>query len=127
MKVVTIRDPESFSEAAKDSWWDEAMNEEMQALSKNEAWDHIPSSLHQKAIGWSRLIYKLKHNADDTVNRYKAQLVAKGYAQTHGIDYKETFAPVAKMMTIRTIVVLARVKGWHVHQMGVNNVFFKVN
>ena len=75
------------------------MNEEMQALSKNETWDLVPSSPHQKVIR-CRWIFKVKHTADNTVNQYKAQLFAKGYAQTHGVDYENTFAPVAKMTTI---------------------------
>ena len=81
MKVATILDPENFFEAAKDPWWVEAINEDMQSLSKNETWDLIPPSHHEKAIGcwW---IFKVKHNSDNTVNRYKARLVAKGYAQT---------------------------------------------
>ena len=96
MKVTKVREPETFSKATKDLRWVEAMNEEMQALSKNETWDLVPSSNHQKAIG-CRWIFKVKHNTNGTVNRYKARLVTKGYAQTHSVDYKETFAPVAKM------------------------------
>ena len=75
------------------------MNEEIQALRKNETWDFVPTSPHKKAIG-CRWIYKVKYNADGSVNRYKARLVAKGYAQMHGVDYKETFAPVAKMKMV---------------------------
>ena len=67
----------------------------------------------------------MKYNADGTVNRYKAKLVAKGYAQTHGVDYEETFAPVAKMTTIRTVIVLATAKGWDLHQMDVKNDFLQ--
>ena len=51
MKVATVREPESFSEAAKDPRWIEAMNEEMQALCKNETWDLVPTSSRKKAIG----------------------------------------------------------------------------
>ena len=91
MKVASVLELEKNSEAAKDLWWVEAMNEEMQALSKNETWDLVPSSPHQKAIK-CRWIFKVKHNVDDTINRCRARLVAKGYAQTHGVDYKETFA-----------------------------------
>ena len=82
------------------------MNEEMQALSKNETWDLVPHSPHKKAIG-CRWIYKVKYNVDGSVNRYKARLVAKGYAQTHGVDYEETFAPVEKMTIVRTVIALA--------------------
>jgi len=57
------------------------------------------------------------------VNRYKAILVAKGYAQIYGIEYEETYNPVAKMTTLRTIIVMLVAKGWSLHQMDVNNAF----
>ena len=79
MKVTTIQGPETFSEGAKDPRWFEAMNEEMQALSKNKTWDLVPPSHHQKAIG-CQWIFKVKHNADNTINRYKVRLVAIAYA-----------------------------------------------
>ena len=100
------------------------MNEEIRALSKNKTWDLVPTSLNKKLIG-CRWIYKVKYNADGSVNRYKAQLVAKGYAQTHGVDYEETFAPVEKMMTVRTVIALVAVKGWYLHQMDVKNAFLQ--
>ena len=68
-------------------------------------------------------MYKVKHNSDGSISRYKAMLVAKGYAQTHGIDYEETFAPIAKMATICSVIVVAITKGWFVHQMDVKNAF----
>ena len=116
MKVETIREPESFSETAKDPQWVEAMNEEMQSLNKNETWDLIPHSPHKQAIN-CRWIFKVKYNYDSSVNRYKARLVAKGDAQTHGFDYEETFASVAKMTIVRIGIALAVAKGWHLHQM----------
>ena len=103
-----------FSEAAKDPRWVAVMNEEMEALCKNETWDLVPHTPHKKPIG-CRWIYKVKHNADGSVNRLKARLVAKGYAQTHDIDYEESFAPVAKMTTMRTVIAVAATKGWHLH------------
>ena len=100
------------------------MNEEMQALCKNETWDLVPHSPHKKAIG-CRWIYKVKYNANGSVNRFKTQLVTKGYAQTHRVDYEETFARVAKMTTVQTIIALAAAKGWHLHQMDVKNAFLQ--
>ena len=75
------------------------MDEEMQALVDNDTWDLVAPPAHKKAI-CCQWIYKIKHNADGSINRYKAQLVTKGYAQTHDIDYEETFALVAKMITL---------------------------
>ena len=124
MKVTSVRKPETFSEAAQDPRWVAAMNEEMEALCKNETWDLVPQAPHNKMIGF-RWIYKVKHNADGSVNCLKSRLVAKGYAQTHDIDYKETFALVAKMTTVRTVIALAAAKGWHLHQTDVKNAFLQ--
>ena len=110
MKVVTVREPESFSEAAKGPRWVDAITEEMQSLSKNKTWDLVSPSPLQKATGYCWL-YKVKHNADDIVDQYKARLVAKGYVQTHKVYYEETFAPMAKMTTIQTVFALASAKG----------------
>jgi hypothetical protein len=68
-------------------------------------------------------VYKVKHNADGSVSRYKARLVAKDYAQTYGIDYEETYSPVAKMTTVRIIIAMVVAKGWSLHQMDVKNAF----
>jgi hypothetical protein len=76
----------------------------------------------KKEIG-CKWVCNVKHNANGFVNKYKARLVAKGYAQIYGIDYEETYSPIAKMMTIRTMNVIATTKGWSLHQMDVNNVF----
>ena len=86
-----------------------------------------PHTPHNKAIG-CRWIYKVKHNVDGSVNRLKARLIAKGYAQTHDIDYEETFAPVAKMTTVRTVIVVAATKGWPTSTIWTSRTpFFKEN
>ncbi len=68
-------------------------------------------------------MYKIKHNADGFVSRYKTILVAKGYAQTYGIDYEKTYNQVAKMTIVRAIIALAAAKRWSLHQMDVKNGF----
>jgi len=69
-------------------------------------------------------VYKIKHNADGSMNRYKARLVAKGYAQTYGIDYEETYSLVAKMTTVIAFIAMLAARRWSLHQMDVKNVFF---
>jgi len=68
-------------------------------------------------------VYKVKHNVDGSVSKYKVRLVAKGYAQTYGIDYEETYSPVAKMIIVRAIIAMVVAKGWSLHQMDVKNDF----
>jgi hypothetical protein len=68
-------------------------------------------------------MYKIKHNVDEFMNKYKARLVTKGYAQIYGINYEETYNLIAKLTTIRTIIIITTTKGWFLHQMDVNNVF----
>ena len=55
-------------------------------------------------------MYKIKTNSDESIKRYKARLVAKEYSQQYGMDYEETFAPIAKITTIRTLIVVALVR-----------------
>ncbi|MCO5571724.1 hypothetical protein L7F22_025471 [Adiantum nelumboides] len=112
----------SFDEAIDNVKWEQAMDEEMAALDVNETWELVPLPEGKKSIG-CKWVYKVKHNADGSICRCKARFVAKGYAQTYGIDYDETFSPVAKMATVRTVLAVATSKGWLLHQMDVKNAF----
>ncbi|MCO5548280.1 hypothetical protein L7F22_001737 [Adiantum nelumboides] len=100
------------------------MDEEIVALDVNKTWELMPLPKGKKAIG-CKWVYKVKHKADGTIERYKARVIAKEYAQTYGIDYEETFAPVAKMATICTVIVVAIAKGWFMHQIDVKNAFLQ--
>ncbi|MCO5586900.1 hypothetical protein L7F22_040845 [Adiantum nelumboides] len=122
MRMPNDVEPTCFGEAAKNDKWQEAMNEEMDALNGNETWELVPLLKGKKPIGcgW---VYKVKHNSDGSVSSYKARLVAKGYAHTYGISYEEMFAHVSKMATIRAVIAVATAKGWILHQMDVKNSF----
>ena len=71
----------------------------------------------------SKWIYKIKHAADGNIEKYKAIFVARGFSQKEGIDYEENFAPVVRYTSIRSVISLAVVMKWKVHQMNVKTSF----
>nr|GFB18792.1 putative reverse transcriptase, RNA-dependent DNA polymerase, Gag-polypeptide of LTR copia-type [Tanacetum cinerariifolium] len=95
-----ISEPKTHSEAAKDIRWIEAMNQEMEALNRNGTWIIVDSPIGRKPIG-GKWVYKVKYRSSREVDRFKAKYVVKGYNQKEGIDYKETFSPVVKIVTVR--------------------------
>jgi hypothetical protein len=83
--------------------WKEAMKEELHDLIRNKTWEFVQLPKGKKIVG-CKWIFTVKQIPKANIYRYKAILVAKGYSQTYGIDYDETFAPVVKMDTVRTLI-----------------------
>ncbi|KAJ0666336.1 putative RNA-directed DNA polymerase [Helianthus annuus] len=114
--------PTTVEQALESKEWREAMKVEMDALNKNSTWEKCTLPPGKKPVG-CRWVFTIKYKADGTIERYKARLVAKGYTQTYGIDYSETFSPVAKIDTIRVLFSIAANEGWPLRQFDVKNAF----
>jgi Reverse transcriptase (RNA-dependent DNA polymerase) len=106
----------------QDPKWKKVMFEEIRALVKNDTWDMVPRPSNKNMVG-CKWIYSTKHTPEGKINKFKARLVAKGYTQTYGVDYEKTFAPVAKMNTVRTLISCAVNLGWDLFQLDVKNAF----
>jgi histone deacetylase 1/2 len=115
-------EPASAVVALRHPQWKAAMDAEFAALQKNHTWRLVPPRRGLNVID-SRWVFKVKRRPDGTVDRYKARLVAKGFKQRHGIDYDDTYSPVVKPTTIRVILSLAVMQGWHIRQLDVDNAF----
>jgi hypothetical protein len=96
--------------------------EEYQSIMKNDVWD-IVLRPKGKSVVTSKWIYKIKHAVDESIEKHKARFVARGFSQVEGINYEETSAPAARYTSIRTIIAIASVLGWRLHQMDVKTAF----
>lgn len=121
-------DPITFQEAVKDSKGQKAMNEEIRSISieKNNTWELSELPKEHKSIG-VKWVYKTKMKKDDEVDKYKARLVAKGYKQEFGVDYKEAFAPVARLDTSRLVLSMVAHNSWPISQLDVKSAFLHGN
>lgn len=114
--------PTSFIDASKRKEWIEAIKEVIEALRQNETWELVPKPKKVCPIT-CKWIYKLKIQPDGSIERHKARVVARGYSQRYGLDYDETFSPVAKITTVRRLLAFAATKSWKLCQIDVKNAF----
>ena len=119
---ATLHEPHTFREASFDPLWQQAMKEELDVLFNTGTWDLVDLLASKSTIG-CKWVYKIKTQSDGTVDRYKAHLVAKGFTQKYGIDYEETFAPVARLSSVRTLIAVSASRYWPLFQMDVKNAF----
>ena len=123
--VVTISqdiEPCSYTKVTSLPQWHNAMQSELAALEANQTWS-LTSLPHDKTAIGCCWIYKIKRHSDSTIERHKAQLVAKGYTQLEGIDFHDTFSSTAKMIIVRFLLALAAAHNWSLHQLDVHNAF----
>jgi hypothetical protein len=116
------KDPTCFEEAIQKKEWADAMTEEYQSIIKNDVWEIVPRP-NSKDVVLSKWLFKIKHVANGSIEKYKARFVARGFSKKEGIDYEETFAPVARYTSIRTIIALAAKMKWKLHWMDVKTTF----
>ena len=115
-------EPPSYTLALSSTVWFQAMMDESTALQQQGTWSLVPlpSSKHSIGCKW---VFKIKRNLDGTVAQHKACLVAKGFLQQQGVDFQDTFSPVAKQPTIRILLCLALHYRWPLKQLDISNAF----
>ena len=115
-------EPTSVEQALEDCDWIIAMQEELNQFERSQVWELVPRPSHQSIVG-TKWVFKNKLDETGLITRNKARLVAKGYNQEEGIDYEETFAPVARLEAIRILLAFASMKGFKLYQMDVKSAF----
>jgi len=107
-------EPSSYEEAVSQQVWRKAMQEEYYSIMKNDVWEVVLRPKGKSMIT-SKWLYKVKHAADGSIEKFKARFMARGFSQVEGVDYEETFAPMARYTSIRSIISIAIEMGWKIH------------
>uniref|UniRef100_A0A2N9IVC3 Reverse transcriptase Ty1/copia-type domain-containing protein n=1 Tax=Fagus sylvatica TaxID=28930 RepID=A0A2N9IVC3_FAGSY len=124
--ISSLPEPTCFTATSKDPQWRKAMNIEFEALLKNRTWALVPPHPKQNVVG-CKWVFQIKRHADGSIERYKARLVAKEFHQQLGIDYDETYSPVIKPTTVRTVLFIPISTSWSVQQIDIQNTFLHGN
>ncbi|KAL4021159.1 hypothetical protein IC575_019950 [Cucumis melo] len=115
--------PKNIYTALECPEWKNVVMKEMKTLEKNRTWEICALPKGHKTVG-CKWVFSLKYKADGTLDRHKARLVAKGFTQTYGVDYSETFSPIAKLNTVRVLLYVVVNKNWSLYQLDVKNAFW---
>lgn len=120
--MLNVIERSNYKEESQYIEWRVAMEEEYESILKNKTWDlvELPKGKQPISCKW---LYKPKFKTDGSIDKNKARLVARGYSQKEGIDYEETFAPIAKLNTIITLISLATKHHWMIHELDVKSTF----
>jgi hypothetical protein len=108
------KEPNFFEESIQKKEWVDSMTEEYQSIIKNDVWEIVPRLMRKDVVS-SKWLYKIKHVADGSIEKYKERFVSHGFSQKEGIDYEETFSLVARYNSIRTIIALVAKMKWKLH------------
>ena len=114
--------PESYAEAVKSKEWRESMMAEIKALMNRGCWRVVRTPQGVRLIK-SKYVYKIKKDWNGRIVKRKSRLVVQGFSQVEGVDYNETYAPVAKATTFRLMLALSKIFGLHLHQLDVDSAF----
>ncbi|XP_031256644.1 uncharacterized protein LOC116114642 [Pistacia vera] len=115
--------PATIHEALSHHGWRDVMMEEMNALDVNGTWTLVDLPTGKRHIG-CKWVFAVKVNPDGSVAKLKACFVAKGYAQTYGMDYSDTFSPVAKLTSVRLFIFVAATHSWPLYQLDIKKCLF---
>ena len=123
--LVDQDEPTNYREAMagpESAKWREAMESEINSMSDNQVWELVDPTPGFRPVG-CKWVFKKKTNMDNTLDTFKARLVAKGFTQTPGVDYDETFSPVAMLKSIRILLAIAAFHDYEIWQMDVKTAF----
>ena len=118
-------EPQTFKEAVNSTeglMWKEAIKSEIDSILQNHTWELVDLPPGCKPLS-SKWIFKRKMKVDGSIDKYKARLVIKGYRQTEGLDYFDTYSPVTRINSIRMVLAIAALRNLEIHQMDVKTAF----
>lgn len=118
MAFMSQIEPKSINEALEDESWIVGMQKEFNQFERNKVWTLVPAPENKSVIG-TKWVYKNKHDEEGNIFRNKVRLIPQGYNYQKGIEFEETFAPVARLVSIRMLLTFACFKGFKLFQMDV--------